>query len=62
MLSNLYLQFTQNFNIIFYSGLILLFLYAFYVDFYKIKKDHEIMSGDELMYKFVEAKRRGLIK
>jgi hypothetical protein len=41
-----------------------LFLYAYsvYYDFFKIKKDSEYMNGNELMYRFIEAKRKGLIK
>jgi hypothetical protein len=47
----------------FFWGLVLLlYAYSVYYNYFKIKKDSEYISGNELMYRFIEAKRRGLIK
>jgi hypothetical protein len=46
----------------FWSMGLFLYAYSVYYDFFKIKKDSEYMNGNELMYRFVEAKRKGLIK
>lgn len=36
--------------------------YSFYFNYFKIKSRDEYMSDNELMFRFVEAKRKGLIK
>lgn len=47
---------------IFWVLVLLLFVYAFYVDNFKIKKQGEYMSDEELMEKFNFAVKKGLIK
>jgi uncharacterized membrane protein len=47
---------------IFWLLVLLLFIYAFYVDNFKIKKQSEYMSDEELMERFNFAVKKGLIK
>ncbi len=42
--------------------IIFAFLYAFYVDHFQVKKESEIPTGEDLMARYVEARRRGIIK
>ena len=46
----------------FWIMVLLLLVYSFYVDYFKIKKQHEYMSDDELMERFNFAVKKGLIK
>lgn len=43
-------------------GIILFFVYAFWYDFFRVKQICEIPSDEDLMVRYIEARRRGLIK
>jgi len=46
----------------FWLGVLFTFVYSFYYDFVKIKKRNEYMSDSELLERFIQAKRKNLIK
>lgn len=57
MLANFQLYFIHYF----WAGAALWTVYAFYLDFHK-KKDLQLQESESIAHRYVEAKRRGLIK
>lgn len=47
---------------IFWIGVLLVFMYSYYVDNFKIKKEGEYMSDADLMERFNFAVKKGMIK
>lgn len=47
---------------IFWAGVFVIYLYSWYYDFFKIKKQSEYLSDAELMDRFVFAVKKGIIK
>lgn len=54
--------FNNYFLHIFWAMAAFLYLYNIYFNLFKIKKRHQYMSDKDLMFKFVIAKRKGLLK